>query len=151
MNCPTQRNSRSGYSLIELMIATGILATGAAAAAALSLVSISQEETSHRLSRAVNVYEGAIRLYQLGLSPSEIEAIIPPEPAVNEAGASNSWGITITDNGAAAMGGVGNPESATFQLNYEVAVTGDGSSTGSMAGQTPAILVYRTGVRPGTQ
>ncbi len=77
----TARKKGSGYSLIEVLVASGILLIGISAAASFSLTMTTQEEMGHRLARGVNYLECHARLYQLGLDPAAIGAIMPPEPA----------------------------------------------------------------------
>jgi prepilin-type N-terminal cleavage/methylation domain-containing protein len=74
--------SNGGYSLIEVMVASTLLAIGVAAASVISLTMASQEEINHRVSRALHLQEGASRLYQLGLSTQEIDALIPNDPTI---------------------------------------------------------------------
>lgn len=69
----------SGYSLIEVLVASGILLIGISAAASFSLTMTTQEELNHRMARGLNHLECYSRLYQLGLDQAAIEAIIPPE------------------------------------------------------------------------
>jgi prepilin-type N-terminal cleavage/methylation domain-containing protein len=71
-----QRHPR-GYTLVEVLIASSILAMGISAACALSLAMVTQEEMTHRLERSVNLHENAARLYQLGLDGATINAIRP--------------------------------------------------------------------------
>ena len=73
----------AGYSLVEVLAACGIIALGVGAALALSLATVSQEETGHRIARAVAIGENAARLYGLGLSPDEIVRILPPDPVLS--------------------------------------------------------------------
>jgi Tfp pilus assembly protein FimT len=78
----THRSRRSGYSLVELTIATGILAAGIAAAASLTLTSARIEEMNHRKARVLVLSEGAARLWQLGLSPTQAATLLPGDPAL---------------------------------------------------------------------
>lgn len=74
--------NRRGYTLIEVLVASGILVMGIAAAASLALTMVAREEANVRVARAINLHEQAGRLYQLGLNPDAIMAILPPEPNV---------------------------------------------------------------------
>jgi len=72
----------AAYTLIEVVIAATILMVAVAAAGVLALATVTQEETNSRVSRCINLHEQAMRLYQLGLEPSEVNAILPVDPAV---------------------------------------------------------------------
>jgi len=73
---------QAAYSLVELTLASGILAAGVAAAASLTLTSARLEEITHRKARVLALTEGAARLWQLGLNESEIKALVPGDPAL---------------------------------------------------------------------
>jgi len=65
------------YSLIEVMIAAGIVAIGLSAAAVLVGTLMTQQEINAGSLRAANLQEQAVRLYRLGLSPSAIPGLLP--------------------------------------------------------------------------
>jgi len=73
---------RSGYTLIEVLIAAGILVAAVAAAAALSLAITTQEEISAHSAISLNHQEQAAQLWRLGLSGAEITSLLPPNPKV---------------------------------------------------------------------
>ncbi len=89
---------RAGYTLIEVLVASAVVLMGIAAAAALSLTMVAQEEANVRVARALNLQEQAGRLYQLGLSPSTISSILPPEPNVVSLTFS-AGAVTVTNAG----------------------------------------------------
>jgi len=68
---------RNAYSLIEVMIAGGIVAIGIAAAALMANALLMQEETQGYSLRAFNTQEQAARLWQLGLNATTITNILP--------------------------------------------------------------------------
>jgi prepilin-type N-terminal cleavage/methylation domain-containing protein len=70
MNC-------RAYSLIEVMIAAGIVAIGLSAATVLVGTLMTQQEINAGSLRAANLQEQAVRLYRLGLSPSAIPGLLP--------------------------------------------------------------------------
>jgi hypothetical protein len=113
---PSRRPAR-GYSLIEMALATGILAAGVAAAASLTMSSVRLEEISHRNARVLSLTEGAARLWQLGLSPSQIGTLLPGDPALVSIGFNADAGDPATlvpsDQGSA----IADPSSdlGTFQ------------------------------------
>jgi len=72
----------AAYTLIEVIVAAAILMIAVGAAAALALATVTQEETNGRIIRCLNLHEQAVRLYQLGLDPSVVSAVLPVDPAV---------------------------------------------------------------------
>jgi type II secretory pathway pseudopilin PulG len=99
----TTPRSSAGYSLVELTLATGVLAAGVAAAASLTMTSTRIEEMNHRKARVLATTEAAARLWQLGLSPGQAAQLLPGDPAVasisfnTDAGDPATW--TPTDQG----------------------------------------------------
>lgn len=63
---------RNGFSLVEAMIAAGIVAIGLTAAASLVGALMAKEEINSISLRAANLQEQAVMLYRLGLSPTRI-------------------------------------------------------------------------------
>ncbi len=100
------RSSRAAYSLIELTIATSVLATGIAAAASLTLTSARIEEMNHRKARVVALTEASARLWQLGLSPSQAAQLLPGDPALasidfnGDTAVPNDQGSAVSDPSA---------------------------------------------------
>lgn len=90
---------RAGYSLIEVLVAASILTMGVAAAAKLSLIMVTQEEISQRVSVTLAHQETAMRLYQLGLEPTEIVTLLPDEP--------HAGSLTFSLTGVTTVGGAG--------------------------------------------
>jgi type II secretory pathway pseudopilin PulG len=117
MTFPIHREKRSqGYTLVEALVASIILMIGISAAASLSLTMVAQEEINERTGRGLNYLENAASLYQLGLSGTEIAALMPLDPAVTS--------LAATDQ-TAAVTGLGN-------MTYgEITVTFDSTSATS--------------------
>lgn len=99
----------NGYTLVEVLIAAGILAMAVAGAAVLGLTMVAQEEMNARTARLLNLHEQAARLYQLGLSSDEINALLPPEPAL----VSLAFPITTVE-----VPGLGNIQQSESTLVY---------------------------------
>jgi len=100
----------SGYTIIEVLVASAVLLIAIAAAAALALTMVAQEETNAHVARALNLQEQAGKLYQLGLNQDEVVAILPPEPNV----------VSLTFNASSvAVSGVGTVETADCQLVFD--------------------------------
>jgi prepilin-type N-terminal cleavage/methylation domain-containing protein len=72
-----KRLRRSGYTLIEVLTAAIIVGVGMTAAVSMSSTMMMQEELSWRVAVAMNYQENSCRLWQLGLSPSEVTAVMP--------------------------------------------------------------------------
>jgi type II secretory pathway pseudopilin PulG len=142
------------YSLVEVMIGSAILMIGVAAACVLSLTMVTQEEGNVRASRALNVFENSMQLYQLGLSTSEVLALLPADPAV--------VALTLTPN-TSAVAGIGTPERIDAQMQFTTMINtepSDGTSIAWSAGKwtggangtahnrlTEVIAVYRPATR----
>lgn len=71
------RLRRSAYTLIEVLAAGAIVAIGAGAAASLSATVGFQEDIARRVSIARNYQENMAQLWQLGLDPVDIIALMP--------------------------------------------------------------------------
>jgi len=72
----------SAYTLVEALVASGVLMIGVAAAASMSLAFVTQEEIGERAGTAFSHLENAVTLYQCGVDPAGIPALLPPNPAV---------------------------------------------------------------------
>ena len=95
----------NGYTLVEALVASVILMIGISAAASLSLTMVTQEEINERTGRALNYLENAASLYQLGLSSTEIAALMPLDPAVTALTVTDQT-ATVTDLGYMTYGEV---------------------------------------------
>jgi len=129
---------KSGYTIVEVMVAAGILVIGIAAAASLALTMVSQEEANARVARAFNIQEQAARLYQLGLEPSEILAIIPPE--------SNVTALTFTTS-TSNVTGVGAIELAACRLVFHAGVPMASANTATPVARTNNLMLVRPSIR----
>ena len=99
MNPKIRSRRNSGYTLIEVLVASAILMIGISAASSLSLTMVTQEEMNYRISRSLNVLENCARLYQLGIQPANIygggASLLPNEPAVSSVVAVESVSGTL--------------------------------------------------------
>ena len=138
-----------GYSLVEVLAACGIVALGVGAALSLSLATVSQEETGHRIARAVAIGENAARLYGLGLSPDEIVRILPPDPVLSS--------ISIRED-EMQVDGVGAMDRAQFDIVFHTSRPNaswvEGQWAGGPGGESskrnlPVITALRPKVRSG--
>lgn len=103
------KRSRAAYTLIEVLVASALIALVLAGAAAMALIVVTQEEIGARVARVVNYQEQAVRLWQLGLEPSTIQTILPGEPAITSLAFDTST-VTLT--------GVGNVEHAVCTITF---------------------------------
>lgn len=77
---PTARRARAGgYTLIEVLAAAAIVSMGATAMVSLSATLMLQEEMATRVAVTRNYQECMVRLWQLGLSPVQITALMPSQ------------------------------------------------------------------------
>jgi prepilin-type N-terminal cleavage/methylation domain-containing protein len=67
----------SGYSLVEVMVASVVVAVALTAAAIMAGVLSSRQESNVFSLRAANLQEQAVTLYRLGLQPTQIVALVP--------------------------------------------------------------------------
>lgn len=72
-----KRHCRSGYTLIEVLTAAILVGVGITAAVSMSSTMMMQEELSWRVAVAVNFQENSCRLWQLGLTPADVTAVMP--------------------------------------------------------------------------
>ncbi|MEM1297349.1 MAG: hypothetical protein AAGH89_18435 [Verrucomicrobiota bacterium] len=114
---------KNGYSLVEILVTSSIMMAAIAAACALTLVTVSQEEAATRSARALNYFENTMRLYQLGLDRTEILNVIPAEPSVV------SFTVTNVTGSGAIVPGVGELERADMQIWFRTAPNKDSSGT----------------------
>ncbi len=104
---PPFRRRRGGYTLIELLAAGAVIAVGITAAVSLSGSLMLQEEFAWRVSVTRNYQENMSRLWQLGLSPAEINRLMPTQSA-NPPLAQILYGNpTVVENGTTDIGGAG--------------------------------------------
>lgn len=103
-----RRASQAAYTLIEVLAAGAIVAIGTTAMVSLSATVMLQEELATRVAITRNYQENMVRLWQLGLSPIQITAIMPAQtqnalleqavhgsPTVVETGITNVNGVEM--------------------------------------------------------
>ena len=130
-----------GYTLIEVLTAAVILGVSLSAAVSMSTTMMMQEELSLRVTQSLNYQENAARLWQLGLNPFQVAALMPGtngNPVLTRA-------LVTTGNtnalGAADADGIGALESAT----HTIQVNNFDSSPGT--GAVSTVTVYRPTIR----
>ena len=73
----TARRARGGYTLIEVLAAAAVVSMSATAMVKLSATLMLQEEMALRISVTRNYQENTVRLWQLGLSTVQVNALMP--------------------------------------------------------------------------
>lgn len=104
--------SRGGYTLIEVLAAAAVVAVGMTAAVSLSSSLMLQEELAWRGAVTRNYQECMARLWQLGLTPAEVVAVMPAQsssPLLNQMINGNP---VLVETGTASPGGLGSMQSA---------------------------------------
>ena len=106
---------RSGFSLVEALMAAAIVAIGLTAAASLVGALMAREEVNTVSLRAANLQEQAVMLYRLGLSPERILEILPEPCSATTSPSAGAFGLsfgapsaincTATDGSAFAVTG----------------------------------------------
>ncbi len=130
-----------GYTLIEALVASSILAIGVSAAASLSLSFITQEEIAERAARASAYLENAAALHRAGIASSRIADLLPPEPAVTS--------LTFTDR-TLPVAGLGNVPSTLITITWKSSGATGNSGTNRWTGgkndttRTASVEVVRT-------
>jgi prepilin-type N-terminal cleavage/methylation domain-containing protein len=69
--------NKRGYTLIEVLAAAALVALASGAAASLATSLGLQEEFARRVAVVRNYQENMAQLWQLGLSPAEVSALMP--------------------------------------------------------------------------
>ena len=138
-----KRSTAQGYSLIEVVIAGAVLMMAIAAVTAMALMTVAQQETNVRISQAINYQEQAARLYQLGLSPTTILSILPPEPGVS---------LTFQNATTGAIGEVNGMERIECVMEFQPNPTTSNWSEGHWVGGTTdtrvnSMIVVRPSIR----
>lgn len=135
-----RRLNNAGYTLIEVLAAAVIIGVSMSAAVSLSATMKMQEEMSWRVTITSNYQENAVRLWQLGQTPSDVLALMPSpagNPLLNEI---LDTSVTTTPQPTANKSGLGVMESAisTVQVAAPGAVTGTGAVT-TIYGYRPSV------------
>lgn len=99
---------KNAFSLVEAMIAAGIIAIGLTAAASLVGALMAKEEINTVSLRAANLQEQAVMLYRLGLTPAQIRQILPETCTETVTPAAGTFGLSFgspTSTGCTASDG----------------------------------------------
>lgn len=125
------------YTIVEVIIAAGLLVFAIVAAASMALTMQSQEEANAKVARAFNLQEQAARLYQLGLEPTTIIAILPPEP---------NAAVTFTTS-STNVGGSAAMERAVCQLVFNSGTAIHMENASDLKFRTNDLVILRPSIR----
>ena len=126
-----------GYTLIEVLSAAVIIGIAVSASVSMSSTMVLQEELSWRMTVALNYQENAAKLWQLGLSPFEVDSLMPSTPGNPILGSILADTGTTTEIGEVDPDLVGNME----QANHNLTINNVGSSP--LGGASPTITIVR--------
>lgn len=118
---PPSRRRRAGYTLVEVLAASGLIAAAIGAASSLSMTMTSQEEIARGHAAAIRYAEAVARLWQIGVNPSTV--LLNQPEAVKDSNTATAMSYVITPGAATDIGldaGVseGTVETATVTVNW---------------------------------
>ncbi len=128
---------KAGYTLMEVVAASAVLAVGMTGAVSLSTSIMAQEEITWRVAVARNYQENAVRLWQLGLTPAEVLNLVPSTTGTGMLPHIVA-DITLTPGSTADEDSLGTMESATCDVTLNSAGFSDAG-----AGHTNSVTAYR--------
>lgn len=143
MRCLSPTSGGSGYSLIEVLIAAGVLLTGIAAVAMMSHTMFLQEEANGRVTRALNLQEQAATLWQLGLDPEVVTAVLPEKCASNNPPGADAVYLSFSTNANITALGSGIAESINLNIVFHSAT----HANGTLVYQSNSVTVVRPSTR----
>lgn len=129
MILPKPKHNRAGYTLIEVLTAAVIIGVAVSASVSMSATMSLQEELSWRVSVAMNYQENASRLWQLGLTQTDINAVMPNtagNPFLNEI--LDTTGVNTITGPTVDASGMGVMESAASAVQVANFNSGDAGS-----------------------
>ena len=143
MNLPHRFFGLLAYSLIEVLIASGILLTGIAAIAMMAHTMFLQEEANGRITRGLNLQEQAATLWQLGLSSSTITNMLPERCKASNPPGADAVCLTFSTNANITGLGSGIAESVNLNIVFHSATY----ANGTVVYQTNDVTVVRPSTR----
>ena len=93
---------RGGYTLIEVVAASGLMAAAIGAAACLSMTMTTQEEMARGQAAAIHYGEAVARLWQLGVDPSSV--LLTQTQPNNSSNSYSAMSWTITPGTPSSLG-----------------------------------------------
>ncbi|MBE2205750.1 MAG: hypothetical protein IAE94_15570 [Chthoniobacterales bacterium] len=132
-----------GYSLIEVLIAAGILLTGIAAVAMMAHTMFLQEQANGRVTRALNLQEQAATLWQLGLDAATVTSVLPERCVSNNPPGADAIYLSFTTNADITALGSGVVESVNLGIVFHSAT----HANGGLVYQSNSVTVVRPSTR----
>lgn len=127
------------YTLIEVLAAAAVIAVGMTAAVSLSGSLMLQEELSFRVAATRNYQENMARLWQLGLSPSDVVSLMPSQKDNALLNQMISGTPTLIELGNTNPGGLGSLQAAAVTA----AVNRSQNPSSEVQGSSQTLSVYR--------
>jgi prepilin-type N-terminal cleavage/methylation domain-containing protein len=135
---------RAGYTLAEVLVASALVGLAMGGAIALSATMNMQNETATTVAVALSMQDNAARLWQLGLTSTECDAILPQaqnnnrlaRAVVSSSGNALTWG---TANTVVLPNSMGSVEEIDSTLTIQNPAGG--------TNRTNVIQVYRPTIR----
>ncbi len=115
---------RNGYSIIEVLVAAGVIALAVGAGAVLARSSILQADSNARVAQAANLHEQVATLYRLGYDLSVITNVLPENFVTTTPTAADTFRLTFG--------------------NVTNTISGSGSTNVQMTNST---MVFQSGLR----
>jgi prepilin-type N-terminal cleavage/methylation domain-containing protein len=130
---------RRAYTLIEVLAASAVVAIGMTAAVSLSSTLMLQEEMTWRVAVTRNYQENMARLWQLGLSPADVVALMPAQSASPLLNQMINGSPTIVETGTTNPGSLGTMQAAAVSASVNISQ----SPTSESQGAPLTLSVYR--------
>lgn len=130
---------RAAYTLIEVLAASAVIAVGMTAAVSLSASLMVQEELAFRISVTRNYQENMARLWQLGLTPADVVALMPTQTASPMLNQMIYGTPTLVESGVANPSNLGSMQAATATAAVNISQ----DPLNEIQGASLAISVYR--------
>lgn len=118
----SRRLSAGAYTLIEVLAASAVIGIGMTAAVSLSSTLMIQEELSWRVAVVRNYQENMARLWQLGMSQSDVTNLMPSpadSPALNQVLFGSPM---LLQTGSTSPGGLGTMQAAAVTASVNVSL-----------------------------
>ncbi|GAB4175680.1 MAG: hypothetical protein Fur0032_15540 [Terrimicrobiaceae bacterium] len=135
------RAAEPAYTLVEMLIAGGILMAAIAAAALLASSVIKAQEGNEQVLRALNIQEQAARMYQLGLSRDQIVDLLPETITNSTTPPEGTFSLIFATNQVNVTGS-GTLQVATNTLIFPVTR----NNNGQLSYRTNTVIVVRPSI-----
>lgn len=145
---PPSRFTRCGYSFAEVLVASSLLGLAIGGAVSLSATMNTQNGAALTSAIAQNYHENAAQLWQLGLSPAEVLALMPHvtdnadlQNAIVPTGTGTGNQVTFGTSGTTTLANsMGTLESVTCALTVR-------NPIGATTNRTLTLQVHRPSIR----